>query len=375
MKDLLEKVKKTIQRHSLIRPGDRVVMAVSGGIDSVSLLDLLCRLRQDLAFDITVAHVNHGLRGKDADNDAEFVRSRAKELNVPFYIKKIDVSHLQTMLKGSPQEIAREERLRYLEQLAEKIDANRIALGHNRDDQAETVLMRMIRGAGARGLRGMGYSRDKFIRPLLDIKREGIKEYSLSRNISHVEDKSNLDDIYLRNKIRLKLMPLLEKEYNPEVKSGLIRLASILREEDRFLDKLCRDLFRKNARVESGEVIFEIPALLNLDVSLRARILRMGLHEVKRDLRRISYHHYDIIEELIHGQAPQKQLDLPEDINVIRIYSRLIIARGESSYLTSRGRPFEYRLKVPGFTKVRELGITVNTEVIHRRGHRRGFVF
>ncbi|OGQ35302.1 MAG: tRNA lysidine(34) synthetase TilS [Deltaproteobacteria bacterium RIFCSPHIGHO2_12_FULL_43_9] len=375
MSDLIKSVKEEIAKYSLIKPGDRIIVALSGGVDSVVLLDVLSKLRDELTSDLIVAHVNHGLRGKDSDRDAEFAKNMAKEYGFPFYGKKIDIAHLQTVLQGSPQEIAREERLQYLEQLAEKIEAHRIALGHNWDDQSETVLMRLIRGAGPTGLRGMGHSRGRFIRPLLDISRSEIAEYALTHKLKNVEDESNKSDAYLRNKIRHKLIPLLEKEYNPEIKSALIRLATILREEDRFLDRLCTDLFAKHAKVQSGEVVFEIGELLKLDSSLRARLIRMALRAVKHDLRRISHHHIDIIEELILSQAPQKQLDLPDDIKVYRVYSSLIIGLGESSYLSARGRPFEYKMMVPGSTFVKELGISVTSEVLQNKGYGRGFVF
>lgn len=375
MKDLLKSVKETIEKYSLIRPGDRIIVALSGGVDSVVLLDILSKLREGMTSDLIVAHVNHGIRGKDSDRDAEFAKNLAKQYGFPFYGKKIDIPHLQSVLQGSPQEIAREERLQYLEQLAEKIEGHKIALGHNWDDQSETVLMRLIRGAGPTGLRGMGHSRGKFIRPLLDISRSEIAEYALTHKLKNVEDESNKSDAYLRNKIRNKLIPQLEKEYNPEIKSALIRLATILREEDRFLDRLCTDLFTKHAKVQTGEVVFDIVELLKLDQSLRARLIRMALRTVKHDLRKITHHHIDIIEELILSQAPQKQLDLPDDIKVYRVYSSLIIVLGESSYLAARGRPFEYKMMAPGSTFIKELGISVNSEVLQKNGYGRGFVF
>lgn len=375
MSDLIKSVKEGIEKYALIKPGDRIVVALSGGVDSVVLLNILSKLRQELTSDLIVAHVNHGLRGKDSDRDAEFAKDLAKVYGFPFYGKKIDIASLQAVLQGSPQEIAREERLQYLEQLADKIGAQKIALGHNWDDQSETILMRLIRGAGPTGLRGMGHSRGRFIRPLLDISRSEIAEYALTHKLKNVEDESNKSDAYLRNKIRSKLIPLLEKEYNPEIKSALIRLATILREEDRFLDRLCTDLFTKHAKIQTGEVVFEIGEILKLDPSLRARLIRMALRAVKHDLRRISHHHIDIIEDLILSQAPQKQLDLPDDIKVYRVYSSLIIGVGESSYLSARGRPFEYKMMVPGSTFIKELGISVNSELLQSKGQGRGFVF
>ena len=223
---ILEQIKKAIRRHNLIAEGDKVLIGVSGGPDSVALLYLLNKLKKEFKLTLHIAHLDHMLR-KDSYRDAEFVKRLAERLKLPSTITQVNVKELAK--KGSLEEIARNARLAFLFKIAKDVNADKIALGHNSDDQAETVLMRIIRGTGLYGLSGILPKRNiagyEIIRPLLEVKRKDIEAFLKRKGIKPCIDMSNLEDIYFRNRIRNKLLPLLEKEYNKNIKEVLANMA------------------------------------------------------------------------------------------------------------------------------------------------------
>ncbi|MGB2697476.1 MAG: tRNA lysidine(34) synthetase TilS, partial [Candidatus Zixiibacteriota bacterium] len=219
--DLISKAKKTIDRYHMIKSGDKVVVAVSGGPDSVTLLLVLLELKKDFNLSLFIAHVNHKLRGKESDQDQGFVRKLASDLNIKLYTSSFQVKKEAKKMKLSVEECAREIRYNYLNKLADKLKAQKIALGHNFNDQAETVLIRLIRGSGSLGLSGIPPVKNKIIRPLIEIKREEIEAFLKKKKIPFRIDSSNLRTDYLRNKVRLKLLPILKKGYNPKIEEVL----------------------------------------------------------------------------------------------------------------------------------------------------------
>jgi len=190
MPNLLEKVKKAIISGRLIGRGDKILMAVSGGPDSVAMAHVLNELKRDLMFDLFMGHLNHGARGKDSDEDAEFVLSLGKEMAIDTFVEKIDVEKERKRLKLSFQEAARNQRQLFLESLLNKLGADKIALGHTADDQVETVLINLFRGSGMKGLCGMEPVRKNYIRPLFDCYKSEIIQFLQSRNLKYREDKS-----------------------------------------------------------------------------------------------------------------------------------------------------------------------------------------
>ncbi|MBM3244007.1 MAG: tRNA lysidine(34) synthetase TilS, partial [Candidatus Omnitrophica bacterium] len=220
-----EKVKNNIIKDKLFRKGERILVGVSGGADSVCLIHILNRLKDELKIKLYIAHLDHGLRN-DSRKDAEFVKDLAKNLNIPVAIKRVQIKRIRGNL--SIEEAARNTRLDFLLKEAVKAGAKKVALAHNFDDQAETVLMRILRGTGLYGLSAMASKRKAnnlfLIRPLLNIKRGEIEAFLKKNNIAFRTDKSNTQEIYLRNRIRLELLPCLEKKYNKNIKEALFSL-------------------------------------------------------------------------------------------------------------------------------------------------------
>ena len=229
----LSSVEKCIQRFDMLKPGDRVVVACSGGADSICLLDVLARGLPHLSLSLVAVYVDHGLR-KDTRPDQEAVMRLARACGAEYVHTEVDVPARVQATGESVQEAARHLRYRVLERVADERGAVRIAVGHTRTDQAETVLLQLLRGTGPKGLAGIAPVYGRVIRPLLGISREEARAYTLSRGIEFVDDPSNASDAYLRNRVRMELLPLLA-EFNPGIEQHLAQLADILREEEALL--------------------------------------------------------------------------------------------------------------------------------------------
>ncbi|MBI3988053.1 MAG: tRNA lysidine(34) synthetase TilS, partial [candidate division NC10 bacterium] len=269
---LLKKIRQTIARFGMLQGGEGVVVAVSGGVDSMVLLHLLVRLREPLALRLHVAHLDHGLRGEEGERDARFVREQAAFLALPATVERIEVKRETGC---SLQETARKVRYQFLDRVAESVGASKIALGHTQDDLAETFLINLLRGSGVRGLAGIPPIREgRIIRPLIGTSRQGILAYARAHEIFFVVDSSNVKADYLRNRIRLQLLPVLA-EYNPRIVRCLAQAALIFREEEAYLSLLVRErLASILVKPEGGEPALHIPTLQELPLALKRRILR-----------------------------------------------------------------------------------------------------
>ncbi|HLR36336.1 MAG TPA: tRNA lysidine(34) synthetase TilS, partial [Tissierellales bacterium] len=209
------KVLETIRNYNLIDEGDQVVIGVSGGPDSMALLYILLDIKKVIPFNIYVAHVNHGVRGEAANKDEEFVRNICKDLNFPFYSIKVNMYEYAKDHNMTGEEAGRKLRYDFFKKVLKKHGRGKIAVAHNKNDQAETLIMRFMRGTGIDGLKGIPYKRGNIIRPLLEINRDEIEAYIGENKIDTRLDKTNLEPIYNRNKIRLELMPYIEENFNP----------------------------------------------------------------------------------------------------------------------------------------------------------------
>ena len=243
---MLEKeVLSTIKKYNMIKEGDKVVIGVSGGPDSITLLNVLNKFKEKLNIKIYVAHINHSIR-KEADEETEYVREFCKKIGVEFFFKKIDVEQEAKKLKIGTEEAGRNIRYAFFEEVAKKVGANKIATAHNSNDNAETVLMNIIRGTSISGLKGIEKMRDnKFIRPLIETTRDKIEEYCKIEKLNPRYDKSNKENVYTRNKVRNLLIPYIQKEFNPNIIEGINRLSNIATEEERFLNSLVEEEYKR----------------------------------------------------------------------------------------------------------------------------------
>jgi len=321
---MLDAVAKILVQHELIAPGDRVLVAVSGGADSVVLLDLLRRLAPEFPFTVRVAHLDHGLRPESAA-DAEFVGKLCAEWGIPLTVARIDVLRASREHGTGLEETGREVRRSFLRRVAGEQGCTAIALGHHRDDQAETFLHRLLRGTGLSGLAAMREKSAPFIRPLLGFSRKQLRDYLTSHRLPHVEDATNADPGFTRNRLRHELLPLLA-QYNPRVAEHLARLSRrIAGEEDYWRIEVERRLNEVAGADESGLRLAR-PRLLELHPALRRRIVRGAIEQARGSLRGISSRHIEDVAGLLISDRPQSELRLP-GLWVARRYEALYLRR------------------------------------------------
>ena len=331
---------------------ERVLIALSGGPDSVCLLNVLNNLKEELRLNLHVLYVDHGLRPEETPGEIEFSKVLCGKLNLPFITKSINVQSYAQEKGMNRQEAARELRYRAFEEAAIEINANKIAVGHTADDQAETILMRLLRGTGPTGLSGIPQVRGKIIRPLIEIQRKEIEQYLEEKKIDYIVDSSNLKKDYVRNKIRLSLMPLI-KEINPNIIDTLSRTAAIFREEERYFEVLVEKTSMNliSRKTDSRIELFLTPLAAMEKIILR-RILRRAIDETT-GIRGINFVHIEDIVDLIKRGKAGDRLYLPQGIRAIMGYSTLILTSESPSKLN------ECTLKVPGEMVLKESGILI----------------
>lgn len=293
MNSFIKKIQTFSKRFNLWEKGSKIVVGVSGGPDSVCLLDILNKLKDKYNFEILVAHVNYGIRGEEADGDEKFVEELAKKYSLKIEkLKldslKIDDSNLESGL--------RDIRFDFFEKLINENNFDLIAVAHNEDDQAETMLMRMIRGSGLQGLRGIRPKNGKIIRPLLKVSRKEILEYLKTNTLDHKIDSTNKDTKFLRNKIRHDLIPYLEKGYNPRIKETLSGAAESVADDYDFISKKAVKIVEEICIIDGNKIEIDAYDLGKLHSSLQKNVLRLAILKVKDDLSDVENSH---IEEII----------------------------------------------------------------------------
>ena len=353
---LITAVADTIARAKMLQQGDRVLVGVSGGADSVALLHILYRLAAGLNLDIGVAHLNHTLRGKEADRDAAFVQSFARQLGLPCFSDRQDVSLQWKKQGGSLEEAGRRARYRFYTQTAKASGFVKIALGHHADDNAELVLMNMLRGAGPRGIAGIPPTRAPgIIRPLIRARRDAIMAYIKDTGLSYVVDASNRDMRFFRNRVRHELIPALSEAYNPKLTGALVRMASISSAEEEWLEKLTGRMLEA-AILAAGERRLTLSGdyIAGLHLAPARRVLRGALKTLKHDLHGITFQHIDAVMELICTGPDHGEIHLPGQLRVRRKGARLVLSAEEHPLRSlprrrqaQEPRPFHYQIPCP----------------------------
>lgn len=338
------KMVNTIKENNLIESNDNIIVGVSGGPDSIALLYLLYEYSNDVDFNIHIAHINHGTRGADSDGDEEFVKNICTKLDIPFYSKKVDMNRYAKENKLSPEEAGREIRYDFFKKIISEVSNGKVAVAHNKNDQAETLLMRFLRGSGIDGLKGMEYKNKYIIRPLLDITRSEIEEYLDENNINARIDKSNYSTIYLRNKIRLDLMPYIMNELNSNIINTLHRTSKVMKDDSEFLKIKTLEKYNDVIKDErNNKVIFDTKCFNKLHKAIKYRIIRMGIEKVKGNLKNIDEKHIKIAIEHINKKMTGKYVTLCKDIRVINSYDEFSV---EKEHKLNKDIAFKYIVKL-----------------------------
>ncbi len=365
---LLERVKRTIDRYHLLGRGDRLIVGVSAGVDSMVLLHLLNAYRQTFDLSLIVAHINHGLRPKESEEEAELVRKEAERLSLTFEYGQFNVKEFQKAEGLSLQEEARKIRFRFFNELLQKHDANKVALGHHADDQVETVLLRLIRGSGLRGLKGMLPIREgRVIRPLLEVWRREIESFAEEMRIPYLLDSSNLKENYLRNRIRLTLIPLIEREYQPNFRNIVFKTSAILRAENDYLERESGSAYQKVVHEGEDGLSFKFSEYLSLHPAIQWRIIQKMLERVDRRgaiIEEGKGWRVDHIYRRLHQHSPSFLIGLPHGISLEKRYDFVSIRK---EYIRPVP-PFEVELITPGRNYIEEIGREVVIEEVGNDG-------
>jgi tRNA(Ile)-lysidine synthase len=352
--DLKIRVRKTILKYGMLAGGEHVLVGVSGGADSTALLLCLHRLASEFHLTLTVAHLNHKIRGTEADADEDFVRNMSASLGLPFISENIDIKQQARVQKQNIEELARQVRYDFLNHAAKQSGAQKIAVGHNQNDQAETALFRFIRGSGVEGLSAIHpVVGGLVIRPLLECSRDSILSYLSRMGASYREDSSNEDFRHTRNRIRRELLPYLEKHFNPQLVATLAREAQTARETWSLIESQAAELLKKiHSRTENG-VSINLEKLRKVHPALQNQVLRQALKECTGTLRGIGATHIESLRSLCGTEQSGSQIQLPHGCTGIRQFDELVLLNRP----LPPDRIFQYELSIPGQCLVAEAGM------------------
>ncbi|NLJ83843.1 MAG: tRNA lysidine(34) synthetase TilS [Halanaerobiaceae bacterium] len=324
---LLERFKDYIRRENLIEKGESILLGVSGGPDSLTMLDLFCRIRDEYELDLLVFHLNHMFR-QEAFAEAEYVKKVAAGYGLEIIVEEFNVPEYIIEHGYSPEEGARKARFHFLEKWAGEYEIKKIALAHNKDDLVETVFLNIFRGTGLKGLAGILPLAERknflIIHPLLDIYRQEIEEYCRNRDLNPCYDRTNEESIYTRNKLRNEIIPELEKEINPGLKGVVYRMALNIREEEAFLNRLGLVKFKECLlKREDERLVLSLEMLKREDKVIRRRIVQNAVRELKGNDLDLYTVHYQAIDDLILSGQTGRFITLPDKIQVRRSYENL----------------------------------------------------
>ncbi|OGP66385.1 MAG: tRNA lysidine(34) synthetase TilS [Deltaproteobacteria bacterium RBG_16_44_11] len=360
---MINKVKETIEKYNLLNRGDKVIVALSGGSDSVALLVALVRIAPQMDLSLIVAHINHNLRGEESDEDEKFCRDLSRNLGLVFVSEKMNKTGSPKGL--SPEDYYRRQRYLFLNKVAKDNQAEKIALGHHLQDQAETVLLNLLRGSALEGLKGILPRRDgKFIRPLIEVSRKQIINFLNKSGIAYRQDSSNENNKYLRNKIRRNLIPYLKKEFNPRVEENLAKMAQILRQEDEFVRQHVFSAMESSyIQRQPDRISLNIQYISKLHQAIRFRLFKALLESLNPEKNGFSSIHIKSLEKLARDQESGKRISLPFSIVASREYDNLILERKN---IRTPKIKYAYEMSVPCSVWVSEKNISVRLQIVTR---------
>jgi tRNA(Ile)-lysidine synthase len=359
-----DKFLETIKEYKLLKPNDSVLLAVSGGADSTALLHLFDFYRQKFGAGLHIAHLNHMIRKKDADLDAKYVQGLAKNLDVSITIETVDVQAFAKENKLGLEAAARQIRYDFFERVANKVGASKIAVGHTADDNVETFLMRLVRGAGLKGLCGIPPRRGRIIRPLIKIWRREIEDYVGGLKLVPRRDYTNFETKYMRNRIRMKLISQL-KLYNLNIKEIILQTILLLTEDSEYLEAKAEEaLVQTSISCKPEEIRLAITKLQKLENPIQGHLIRKAIEIIKGDTSDLTYTHiYNVLNKI--DASERWELHLPGGIYVVGSQNELIICREKPEVAPSRS--YYYSLSVPGEVEIKELGKKMRAEFLENK--------
>jgi len=360
---LLRTVRATIQKYNMFKPRDVVVVAVSGGPDSVGLLHILHSLRDIYNITLHAAHLEHGIRGKEALEDLDFVKEFCSRLGVPLVSRHDDVPAYAKQRKMSLEAAARKLRYRFLEDVLEAVGGTKIATGHNANDQAETILLNILRGTGFAGLSGIRPAvQGRIVRPLIEATRAEIEDYLKHKGLRFRIDSSNLDDRYERNKIRQMLIPMLEKEFNPRIVSTLARTASLFAMIDEYFRERVTEAAQLCCSEKDGRTIVNLEAFGELPLLVRMATIYSVLRSYEEDEQVATFDTVSAVLNLADRSKSGSRIDVGSGIVALKEYDHLVIGRD-----LALADSYEVRLEVPGKTEVDCADCAIEVEILDER--------
>lgn len=324
----MEQVWRMVERYQMLEAGDRVLVGVSGGPDSVALLDLLYSARSRYGIELFVAHVDHQLR-PEAEEEARYVEALSARLGLPFRCFRVDVARLAAERGISLEEAGHTARFACFAEAAAAWQTNKLALGHHRDDRAESVLLHLIRGCGPDGLAAMPPREGAIIRPLAGVDKAQLAHYCQERQLRYFVDASNLEPCCLRNRVRLELLPCL-RAYNPGIVDALLRLSECSADDAACLAARTEELWRAHGSVRGGEARLDARALDGLPTALARRLLRRLYRAAAGDERDLSFAQVEAMRALAAGRGGTRSLSLADGLVFLRCYDCLSVARADA---------------------------------------------
>ena len=353
-----QRVVRSIQEYGLVSAGERLVVAVSGGADSVCLLHILTQWQKESGVKLHIAHLNHQLRGAEADSDAGYVSDLACHLGLPATIERRDVAAHRDQKGGSLEEAAREVRYSFLAEVAKATGASKVMVGHTRDDHIETIVMHLLRGTGIAGLRGLqprsllqfgqGNGWLEVVRPLLEVTRQETLDYCQRHQLKPQSDSSNESPSFLRNRVRLELLPVL-KNYNPSIDKALVRLAAIAGDDVSFIEEQASRLWNEVAGEEDGAIYLDMNKIASLQRAMQRQIFRLAVARLRGSLKDVEADHIEAMVDFLSRPAG-KRLCLPDGLTLFTEYGRLVLTSAQSPLCPLPPLEGVFNLDVPGET-------------------------
>ena len=317
------KILGTIKKYNMIQNGEKVVLAVSGGPDSICMLDILNDIKNDLSidlkFEIIVAHVNHMIR-EEAEDDERYVKKYCEEKQIEFYSKSIDVKKIANNNKIGLEEAGRKERYNFFDEVLNKTNAQKIAIAHNKNDNVETVLMHILRGSGINGLKGIEAKRGKYIRPLINCERNEIEEYCNEKNLQPKIDKTNFENEYTRNKIRNLLIPYIQKEFNPNIIKTIDRLSDLVTQEENYMDNQVKKIYEEilvDEKLKDKIIELDLKKFNTQEKVIKSRLILYTITRLFGNSKGIEKIHIEDILKLCDNNIGNKYLTPNKNIKIL----------------------------------------------------------